>query len=94
MSTTVKKPGLRKERVGIVISDCQEKSIIIKVDRKTAHKKYKKVMVKSKKYHAHDEKNEANIGDIVQIIESKPISKLKNWRLSRIVRKAGVQAGE
>ena len=94
MSTTVKKPGLRKERVGIVISDCQEKSIIIKVDRKTAHKKYKKVMVKSKKYHVHDEKNEAKIGDIVQIIESRPISKLKNWRLGRIVRKAEVQAGE
>ena len=94
MSTTVKKPGLRKERVGIVVSDCQEKSIIIKVDRKTAHKKYKKVMVKSKKYHVHDEKNEAKIGDIVEVIESRPISKLKNWRLGRIVRKAGVQAGE
>ena len=94
MSTTIKKPGLRKERVGIVISDCQEKSIIIKVDRKAAHKKYKKVMVKSKKYHVHDEKNEAKLGDIVQVIESRPISKLKNWRLNSIVRRAGEQVVE
>jgi len=85
MSTNIKNPGLRKERTGIVVSDCQDKSIVVKVDRKTAHKKYKKVIVQSKKYHVHDEKNEAKVGDKVIIIETRPISKLKRWRLSSII---------
>ncbi len=83
---TEKSQGLRKERVGVVVSDCQEKTIIIRVDRKTAHKKYKKILVRSKRFHVHDEKNEAKLGDVVKIVETRPLSKLKRWRLTEIIR--------
>ena len=64
---------------GTVISSNSNKTIVVKVTRRIKHKLYKKIISRSKKYHAHDEKNEFKVGDIVSIIESKPISKLKSW---------------
>tara|TARA_A100001011_G_scaffold314867_1_gene333177 strand:- start:773 stop:1018 length:246 start_codon:yes stop_codon:yes gene_type:complete len=64
---------------GTVISSNSNKTIVVKVTRRVKHKLYRKIINSSKKYHAHDEKNEFKVGDIVSIIESKPISKLKNW---------------
>ena len=64
---------------GVVVSSNSDKTIIVNVTRRIKHKLYKKIIRQTKKYHAHDEKNEYNIGDVVSIIESKPISKLKKW---------------
>ena len=80
--------GNRKERVGTVVSDCQEKTIIVEVERRTAHSLYKKVVKTSKKYTADDQKNEAKVGDKVKIIETRPLSKTKHWRLTEIITKA------
>ncbi len=66
---------------GTVVSSNSNKTIVVKVTRRVKHKLYKKIITRSKKYHAHDENNESKIGDIVSIIESKPISKLKSWLL-------------
>ena len=66
---------------GIVVSSNTNKTIVVKVTRRIKHKLYKKIISQSKKYHAHDEHNNSKVGDIVKIIESKPISKLKNWIL-------------
>ncbi len=82
------KRGNRKERVGTVVSDCQEKTIIVEVERRTAHSLYKKVVKTSKKYTADDQKNEAKVGDKVNIVETRPLSKTKRWRLSGIISKA------
>ena len=80
--------NLRKERIGVVVSDKMEKSIVILVERKVKHPKYGKFVKKSTKFMAHDEKNEANIGDTVRIMETRPLSKNKCWRLVEIVEKA------
>ena len=80
--------GNRKERVGTVVSDCQEKTIIVEVERRTAHPLYKKVVKTSKRYTADDQKNEAKIGDKVKIVETRPLSKTKHWRLTEIISKA------
>ena len=66
---------------GIVISSSSDKTVVVKVTRRVKHKLYRKIISRSKKYHAHDEKNKYKIGDIVKIIESKPISKLKTWEV-------------
>ena len=79
--------NLRKERIGVVVSDKMDKSIVILVERKVKHPKYGKFVKKSTKFMAHDEKNEANIGDTVRIMETRPLSKTKNWRLVEIVEK-------
>ena len=84
----VKRGNNRKERVGVVVSDCQEKTIIVEVERRTAHPLYKKVVKTSKKYTADDQKNEAKVGDKVKIVETRPLSKTKRWRLSDIITKA------
>ena len=76
--------GLRKERVGIVTSDIQDKTLVVVVSRKARHKKYKKIINVNKKYYVHDEKNDAKKGDTVRIIEMRPMSKLKCWRLAEI----------
>jgi small subunit ribosomal protein S17 len=83
-----KKRGHRKERVGTVVSDCQEKTIIVQVERRIAHPLYKKVVKTSKKYVAHDLTNDAKVGDKVRIIETRPLSKTKRWRLLEIIKKA------
>ena len=64
---------------GTVVSSNSDKTVIVKVTRRVKHKLYKKIITRSKKYHAHDENNEFKIGDLVSIVESKPISKLKSW---------------
>ena len=84
----ITKRGHRKERVGTVISDRQEKTIIVEVERRAAHSLYKKVVKTSKRYVADDQSNEAAIGDKVKIVETRPLSKTKRWRLSEIISKA------
>ena len=80
--------NLRKERIGVVVSNKMDKSIVILVERKVKHPKYGKFVKKSTKFMAHDEKNECNIGDTVRIMETRPLSKNKCWRLVEIVEKA------
>lgn len=80
--------NLRKERIGVVTSDKMEKSIVISVERKVKHAKYGKFVKKTTKFVAHDEKNECNIGDTVRIMETRPLSKNKCWRLIEIVERA------
>ena len=79
---------LRKTRVGGVSSNKMEKTITVSVVRKLKHPKYGKFLKKTKKFHAHDEKNECNIGDTVKIMETRPLSATKRWRLIEIVEKA------
>jgi len=86
MSTVeTKERGNRKERTGLVVSDVQNKTIVIEVTRRTPHPRYKKVIKVKKKYTAHDEQNEAKIGDTVRVGETRPISKAKRWRLLEII---------
>ena len=78
----------RQERRGVVISDKADKTIVVKVDVTKLHPRYKKVVRRSVKFHAHDETNQAGIGDTVRIVETRPLSKTKCWRLAEIVEKA------
>jgi small subunit ribosomal protein S17 len=80
--------GRRQERRGVVISDKGEKTIVVKVDVIKSHPKYKKVVRSTVKFHAHDEANTAGVGDTVRIVETRPLSKTKRWRLAEIVEKA------
>jgi small subunit ribosomal protein S17 len=80
--------NLRKERVGLVTSSKMDKSIVVMVERTEKHPKYGKFVKKSSKFVAHDEKNECNEGDTVKIMETRPLSKRKNWRLIEILEKA------
>jgi small subunit ribosomal protein S17 len=80
--------GRRQERRGIVVSDKGDKTIVVKVDVIKLHPRYKKVVRRSVKFHAHDERNEAGLGDTVRIVETRPLSKTKNWRLAEVVEKA------
>jgi small subunit ribosomal protein S17 len=77
--------GRRQERRGVVVSDAGDKTIVVKVDSVRAHPKYKKVIRRSIKFHAHDEQNSAHVGDVVRIVETRPLSKTKHWRLAEIV---------
>ena len=77
--------NLRKERTGVVFSNKMDKTITVAVKWKEKHPIYAKFVNKTKKYHAHDEKNECNIGDTVRIMETRPLSKLKRWRLTEII---------
>jgi small subunit ribosomal protein S17 len=79
--------NLRKTRVGVVTSNKMEKSITVAVERKVKHPIYGKFLKKTTKFHAHDEKNECNEGDIVKIMETRPLSKTKRWRLVEVVEK-------
>ena len=88
MSEAIEKRGIRKERVGVVVSDVQDKTIVVKVDRRTPHPLYKKVVKVRKKFTAHDENNEAKVGDTVRIVETRPLSKNKCWRLLEIISRA------
>jgi len=80
--------GRRQERRGVVISDKGDKTIVVKVDVIKSHPKYKKVVRRAVKFHAHDEANTAGLGDTVRIVETRPLSKTKRWRLAEIVEKA------
>jgi len=78
----------RKVRQGVVVSDVQDKTIVVRVQRPTTHPLYNKTMRVSKKYHVHDEANDAKVGDTVRIVETRPLSKLKRWRLDEVVERA------
>lgn len=78
----------RKSRVGIVTSDGRDKTITVVVTTSTKHPKYDKIIRSSKKFHAHDEANDANVGDTVRIVETRPLSKTKRWRVSEVVERA------
>ena len=80
--------NLRKSRIGIVVSDKMDKTIVVEVTRKVKHPLYKKYITRTKKFKAHDEQNACGIGDKVEIIETRPISKDKCWRLAQIIEKA------
>ena len=80
--------NLRKERIGVVVSDKMEKSITVEIGRKVKHPIYGKFVKKSSKFIAHDETNDCNIGDTVRIMETKPLSKNKRWRLVEILERA------
>jgi small subunit ribosomal protein S17 len=80
--------GLRKTRVGIVVSDKMDKTITIAIERKVSHPIYKKYFKKTTKLMAHDEKSECRVGDKVKIMETRPLSKNKRWRMVEIVEKA------
>ncbi|MBQ6955700.1 MAG: 30S ribosomal protein S17 [Bacteroidales bacterium] len=80
--------NLRKERIGVVVSNKMEKSIVVLVERKVKHPKYGKFVKKSTKFMAHDQNNECNIGDTVRIMETRPLSKSKCWRLVEIIERA------
>jgi small subunit ribosomal protein S17 len=87
-SVPTERTSSRKVRQGVVVSDVQDKTIVVRVDRRTTHPLYGKSMRVSKKYHVHDETNDAGIGDTVRIVETRPVSKLKRWRLQAIVERA------
>jgi small subunit ribosomal protein S17 len=77
--------GARNELVGVVTSAKMQKTIVVKVTRTVQHRMYQRVVRKSKKYYAHDESGEARVGDTVRIVESRPLSKLKRWRLAEVI---------
>jgi small subunit ribosomal protein S17 len=85
---TETKPSLKRTLIGKVVSDKRSKTITVLIERRVKHDLYEKIVVKSSKYHAHDEKSEYKVGDIVEIVESRPISKTKNWVATRLVEKA------
>ena len=80
--------GVRKKRKGTVVSKSGNKSIVVLVEQRRQHPFYGKVVKSSKKHHVHDEKNEATIGDLVLIVESRPMSRLKRWRLVEVLEKS------
>jgi small subunit ribosomal protein S17 len=77
--------NFRKTRLGVVVSDRPEKTVVVRVDRRFAHPLYGKSVTGSKKYHAHDENNEYRVGDVVRIQETRPLSRLKRWRVIELV---------
>jgi len=80
--------GRHQERRGIVVSDAMDKTIVVKVESVRAHQRYKKVIRRSVKFHAHDEQNQAHVGDRVRIVETRPLSKTKRWRLAEVLEQA------
>jgi small subunit ribosomal protein S17 len=80
--------GSRKTRVGTVVSDKMHKTVVVVVERRLAHPLYGKQVTRSKKYHAHDENNEYHVGDVVRIVETRPLSKLKRWRVAEVIERA------
>ncbi|MEN8116506.1 MAG: 30S ribosomal protein S17 [Bacteroidota bacterium] len=80
--------NLRKERIGIVVSDKMDKSIVVAEKRKVKHPIYGKFVNKTTKFHVHDEKNDCNVGDTVRIMETRPLSKTKCWRVVEVIERA------
>lgn len=80
--------GRRQERQGTVVSDATDKTIVVRVDTVKVHPRYKKVIRRSTRLHAHDESNEAKVGDVVLVVETRPLSKLKRWRLQKVLEAA------
>jgi len=95
MTQTTAAASRRKLQIGYVVSTRMDKTIVVQVSRQKAHARYRRVTAKSKKFYAHDEQNAARVGDVVKIEETRPLSKLKRWRLLEILRRsalAGVEA--
>jgi small subunit ribosomal protein S17 len=96
--TTVKTPATaeqaaaprRTEKVGLVVSTKMQKTIVVEIEMRKAHPKYKRVMKSNKKFYAHDEQNSARVGDMVRIRETRPLSKLKRWSLEEIIRRSSL----
>jgi small subunit ribosomal protein S17 len=90
-NTTAAEPkGHKNEKVGEVVSTKMAKTIVVEVSRRVPHPLYKRIMTKRKKFYAHDENGTAHVGDVVRIIEHRPISKLKHWMLGDVIRRAAV----
>ena len=87
---TEAKKSLKRTLVGKVVSDKREKTVTVLIERRVKHELYGKIVGKSSKYHAHDENNEFNTGDVIEITESRPLSKTKNWVATRLVTKAAL----
>ena len=87
---TEAKKSLKRTLIGKVVSDKREKTVTVLVERRVTHELYGKIVGKSSKYHAHDENNEYKTGDVIEITESRPLSKTKNWVASRLVTKAAL----
>jgi len=97
MSETAARQGIKNEKIGMVVSTAMQKTIVVEVSRRVPHPLYKRIIGKRKKFYAHDEEGRAKKGDVVRIIECRPLSKLKRWRLADIVRRAaqvGAQPAE
>lgn len=88
MAESANSRGARKTRVGRVVSDKQQKTVVVVVERRVPHPLYGKQVVRTKKYHAHDEAGVAHSGDIVRIVETRPLSKMKRWRVVEVVEQA------
>ena|SRR5579871_4704065 len=89
--------GLKNEKVGQVVSTKMTKTIVVEVSRRVPHPLYKRIIGKRKKFYAHDEESTAKLGDVVRIVESRPLSKTKRWRLAEVIRRAaqvGTQPAE
>src|ERR1700691_4607728 len=84
----------RNEKVGLVVSTKMQKTIVVEIEMRKAHPKYKRVMKSNKKFYAHDEMNSARVGDVVRIREARPLSKLKRWSLEEIVRRSSLAQAE
>ncbi len=85
---TAETPSRRNEKVGQVVSTKMQKTIVVEVEMRKAHPKYKRIVKSSRKFYAHDELNSARVGDVVRIRETRPLSKLKRWSLEEIVRRS------
>jgi small subunit ribosomal protein S17 len=94
MAETTEKQSRRATKIGQVVSNKMSKTIVVEVIMKKAHPLYKRVIAKNKKFYAHDENNSAHVGDFVEIEETRPLSRLKRWRLKNIIQKAKLVAGE
>jgi small subunit ribosomal protein S17 len=94
-SATTKTPaGRRKTQIGYVVSAKMNKTIVVEVRSQKAHPMYRRVVARSRKFYAHDEQNSARVGDVVKIEETRPLSKLKRWRLLEVVRRAALVGPE
>jgi small subunit ribosomal protein S17 len=91
-ATPVEAAPRRNEKVGQVVSTKMQKTIVVEIEMRKAHPKYKRVMKSNKKFYAHDEQNSARVGDVVRIRETRPLSKLKRWSLEEIIRRSSLSA--
>lgn len=80
--------GERKVRQGYVVSDTMDKTVVVRVERRTTHPLYGKTVTRSEKFHAHDEANDVGVGDLVRIVETRPLSKTKRWRVLEVIERA------
>jgi small subunit ribosomal protein S17 len=86
--TQANERGRRKVRTGVVVSDAMDKTVLVKIDRQIRHPLYQKIVRRSSRFAAHDEANEAHVGDTVRVVETRPLSKTKRWRVVEIVERA------